>query len=68
MAERQPVERENDQGPLATSRPRSSPQTDPTNPCRQEETGQWRSAEETAERHAEPGLTEEQRARRGVSG
>ena len=45
--------------------PRSSPQTDPTNPHAQEATGEWVTAEQTSERRAdEPGLTERDREER----
>jgi hypothetical protein len=41
---------------------RPSPQTDPTNPSRQESTGEWTAAEHTSERSQdEPGLTDEDR-------
>jgi hypothetical protein len=48
--------------------PRGSPATDPTNPYRQEAAGIHATAEETNERKAgEPGLTDEDRDRRGAS-
>jgi hypothetical protein len=48
------------------SAPRPSPQTDPTNPYRQESAGEWTRAEEENERRQdEPGLTDEDRQQRG---
>lgn len=48
--------------------PRPSPQTDPTNPHRQESTGEWVSAEGASERHAdEVGLTDRDRAERDTT-
>jgi len=45
--------------------PRSSPQTDPTNPLHQEATGKWVAAENTSERHVnEPGMTDKDRDQR----
>jgi len=42
--------------------PRSTPQTDPTNPYRQESVGVWVAAERTAvRRDDEPGLTDHDR-------
>jgi len=43
-----------------------SPGTDPTNPSRQESAGEWTSHEKTSQRHSdEPGITDEERDRRG---
>jgi len=48
--------------------PRSSPQTDPTNPTHQEAAGEWTAAERASERRKdEPGLTEGDRDERGAS-
>ena len=45
--------------------PRPSPQTDPTNPQRQEAAGEWVAAEQSNERRlSEPGLTDEDRVAR----
>jgi hypothetical protein len=44
---------------------RSSPQTDPTNPFRQESAGRWLPAERESERRQdEPGLTDRDRQER----
>ena len=49
----------------ADTAPRSTPQTDPTNPVTQESTGQWAESERAAERRKdEPGLTDPDRERR----
>jgi len=56
----QPQQREE---PEVTKR-RSSPQTDPTNPFRQETNGEWTQNEQIEQRE-EPGLTEDERQRRG---
>lgn len=51
-----------------TRRPVASPATDPTNPYHQEATGVFATAEEVNERRQdEPGLTDEERARRDAS-
>ena len=48
---------------------RPSPQTDPTNPCRQEAAGEWVAAEQNNERRQdEPGLTDEDRTAREPKG
>ena len=48
-----------------SSAPRSSPGTDPTNPNRQESTGEWVRAEQVNEqRNDEPGLTDQDRLER----
>jgi hypothetical protein len=52
-----------------TSAPRPSPETDPTNPCRQETVGEWTAAEQNNERRqGEPGLTDEDRVAREPKG
>jgi hypothetical protein len=49
--------------------PRPSPQTDPTNPSRQEAAGEWTAAEQNNERRQdEPGLTDADRAAREPKG
>ena len=53
--------------PRHDSAPRSSPQTDPTNPYRQEAAGEWVPAEQQNERHQdEPGLTDLDREERAI--
>jgi hypothetical protein len=52
---------------LEDTEPRPAPQTDPTNPYRQEAAGVWVAAERAAERHQdEPGLTDLDRALRAI--
>jgi hypothetical protein len=49
-------------------RPKSSPDTDPTNPFHQEAVGEWVAAEHASERKIdEPGLTREEVGRRDAS-
>jgi hypothetical protein len=51
--------------PAAGTEPRPAPQTDPTNPYRQEAAGRFAAAERDNEnRLCEPGLTDEDRAHR----
>lgn len=48
--------------------PRSSPQTDPTNPWHQEAVGEWVPNEKASDSvKGEPGLTEQDRDERGAS-
>jgi hypothetical protein len=55
------------QDPGQDDGPRKAPETDPTNPCRQESAGVWTRAEEENERRlAEPGLTDRDRQLRGI--
>jgi hypothetical protein len=47
--------------------PKTSPQTDPTNPCRQESVGIWERAEEASVRKVdEPGLMDRDRDLRAI--
>jgi hypothetical protein len=64
-----PTERPNDVGPwdntLADDRPRPSPETDPTNPYREESDGIFKQAERDNEgRSSDPGLTDADRKER----
>lgn len=46
--------------------PRASPQSDPTNPYRQESVGEWVSAERASERRTDqPGLGDREREEQG---
>jgi hypothetical protein len=55
------------QRPAENQAPHAAPQTDPTNPHRQESVGEWARAEEENERRqAEPGLTDRDRQERGL--